>query len=73
MVEPTLPIDQAARDHIASDLAATLFVEAGAGTGKTSALVNRIVSLVVSGVPIEHIAAITFVVRSTGKHDRKRP
>ncbi|MEE2768196.1 MAG: UvrD-helicase domain-containing protein [Actinomycetota bacterium] len=73
MIEPTVPIDQAARDRIASDLAATLFVEAGAGAGKTSALVNRIVSLVLSGVPIEHIAAITFTDRAaTELRDRVR-
>ncbi|MEO6397934.1 MAG: UvrD-helicase domain-containing protein, partial [Tepidiformaceae bacterium] len=52
--------DQAARDAVASELTATLFVEAGAGTGKTSALVGRIVQLVESGVPIRQIAAITF-------------
>ena len=37
--------DQAARDRIGTDLGTTLFVEAGAGTGKTSALVHRIVAL----------------------------
>lgn len=39
----------------------TLFVEAGAGTGKTTQLVARITSLVsVVGVPLRNIAAITF-------------
>ena len=52
--------DQAARDRIRSDLAATLFVEAGAGSGKTRALVDRVLALVGSGVAMEHIAAITF-------------
>ncbi|MBC8365134.1 MAG: UvrD-helicase domain-containing protein [Actinobacteria bacterium] len=71
--DPTVPIDQAARDRIATDLATTLFVEAGAGTGKTSALVDRIVSLVVSGVSVEHIAAITFTDRAaTELRDRVR-
>ncbi len=56
----TLPGDQAARDRIAHDLETNLFVEAGAGAGKTSALVERIVSLVVAGVRIDAIAAITF-------------
>ena len=68
-----LPVDQPARDRIAADLGATLFVEAGAGTGKTSALVERIVSLVVSGVPVEHLAAITFTDRAaTELRDRVR-
>jgi len=71
--EPTVPIDQAARDRIVGDLETTLFVEAGAGTGKTSALVDRIVSLVVSGVSVEHIAAITFTDRAaTELRDRVR-
>jgi ATP-dependent helicase/nuclease subunit A len=39
----------------------TLFVEAGAGTGKTTALVTRIVELLATGrADIDSIAAITF-------------
>ena len=65
--------DQAARDRIGTDLGTTLFVEAGAGTGKTSALVHRIVALVTSGVAMEHIAAITFTDRAaTELRDRVR-
>ena len=62
MTEPgqVLPDDQAARDTVLADLNSTLFVEAGAGTGKTTALVGRIVKLVESGVPVRRIAAITF-------------
>jgi ATP-dependent exoDNAse (exonuclease V) beta subunit len=53
--------DAAARDRIATDLDSTLFVEAGAGTGKTTALVGRIVELVASGrAVLSGIAAITF-------------
>ena len=55
-----LPEDQPARDRIATVLGETLFVEAGAGTGKTTALVGRIVNLVECGVPVREIAAITF-------------
>ncbi len=54
------PVDQGARDRIATDLGTTLFVEAGAGSGKTTALVNRVVGLVDSGVSMEAIATITF-------------
>ena len=39
---------------------ANLFVEAGAGTGKTYALVSRVVALVKAGVEMENIVAITF-------------
>jgi len=54
------PPDQAARDGVRTRLDATLFVEAGAGTGKTTALVARIVELVRSGAEVHRIAAITF-------------
>src|ERR1700733_9228431 len=53
--------DQADRDRIAADLGSTLFVEAGAGSGKTTALVGRIVCLLAAGgVELADIAAITF-------------
>ncbi len=52
--------DQAARDRIARDHDQTLFVEAGAGSGKTSSLVSRVVNLVVGGADVTSIAAITF-------------
>ena len=52
--------DAAERSRVTNELDATLFVEAGAGTGKTASLVTRIVNLVSSGVPVERIAAITF-------------
>lgn len=53
--------DDAAREAIRARLGETLFVEAGAGSGKTAALVDRIVALVRDEqVPIRAIAAITF-------------
>jgi ATP-dependent helicase/nuclease subunit A len=55
------PQDQAARTEIRTRLGASQFVEAGAGTGKTTALVSRILELVMSGeATIDRIAAITF-------------
>jgi len=63
----TVPPDEAERQRIRSDLDATLFVEAGAGAGKTSALVARIVNLVHSGVPITAIAAITFTEKAAAE------
>ncbi len=57
---PAGPPDQADRQRIRTDLAANLFVEAGAGAGKTSSLVDRVVALVRSGIDIGAIAAITF-------------
>lgn len=54
--------DQAARRTILTAHTETLFVEAGAGTGKTTALVARIVDMVATGGldDIAHLAAITF-------------
>ena len=55
------PTDDAiAAMRIVRDLDANLLVEAGAGTGKTYALVSRVVALVKSGVSMENIVAITF-------------
>jgi len=52
--------DQAARDAITGRVGDNAFVEAGAGSGKTSCLVDRFVALVESGVEADAIAAITF-------------
>lgn len=52
---------------IRESLDRTLFVEAGAGTGKTRALVDRVVALVLSGMPIDRIAAITFTERAAAE------
>ena len=52
--------DQAARDRIAQDLTSNLIVEAGAGAGKTTALVGRMLQHVTRGTPVEQLAAVTF-------------
>ena len=53
--------DQAARDRIRESLDETLFVEAGAGTGKTTSLVDRVLGLVSTGrATLDRIAVITF-------------
>lgn len=67
MTVSELETDQAARDAVISDLDSTLFLEAGAGSGKTSCLVGRFIALVESGVPADHIAAITFTERAAGE------
>jgi ATP-dependent helicase/nuclease subunit A len=49
------------RDEIKNNLDVNILVEAGAGSGKTTSIVSRMVSLIVSGkCSIENIAAITF-------------
>ncbi|MFN0091513.1 MAG: UvrD-helicase domain-containing protein [Acidimicrobiales bacterium] len=54
--------DEAARRLVSSEgLGRTLFVEAGAGAGKTTQLVERIANLVLrEGVRLANVAAITF-------------
>src|SRR5260221_14439588 len=44
----------------ASDPAASAFVSANAGSGKTHVLVQRVIRLLLSGVPPEKILCITF-------------
>ena len=66
MTSTRLP-DAEHRALITSALDQTLFVEAGAGTGKTTALVGRIVALIRSGVPIERLAAITFTEKAAAE------
>ena len=46
--------------RIVNDLDTNLIVEAGAGTGKTYALVSRVVALVKAGFKMQNIVAITF-------------
>jgi ATP-dependent helicase/nuclease subunit A len=67
IAEPTAPPprialpDDAARARIQSDLATNLLVEAGAGAGKTTEMVSRMVALVRGGVARAHqLAAVTF-------------
>jgi len=53
--------DAGARDRILADLDINLLVEAGAGSGKTTALVGRLVALLRTGTAtVDEIAAVTF-------------
>jgi ATP-dependent helicase/nuclease subunit A len=55
------PADQPTRDRLATDFASTFFVEAGAGTGKTTTLVGRIVAMIAAGqLKTSELVAITF-------------
>ena len=55
-----VPPDQPVRDRIQTDLSTNLLVEAGAGSGKTTALVSRLLQHVITGTPVEQLAAVTF-------------
>ncbi|WP_201318255.1 exodeoxyribonuclease V subunit beta [Paenibacillus sp. EPM92] len=55
------PSDQQARKRILEELNTTFLVEAGAGSGKTTSLVGRLLALIETGTAkMEQIAAITF-------------
>ncbi len=48
------------------DLERSWVVEASAGTGKTTALVDRIVEVIAAGTPVETIVAVTFTHAAAG-------
>jgi ATP-dependent helicase/nuclease subunit A len=55
------PVDQEARARARGDHATSFVLEAGAGTGKTTLLVDRIESLIRTGAArLDEIAAVTF-------------
>ena len=59
--------DQISRDKIRNDIHSNFFVEAGAGSGKTSVLVDRMVAMVEGGIDISKICAITFTKAAAGE------
>lgn len=60
--------DAAARRAIATDLDSTLVVEAAAGTGKTTELVNRILSVLARGrASMTEVVAVTFTEKAAGE------
>ena len=67
-------VDTAARERIITGTSAGLFVEAGAGSGKTRSLVERIVTLVmVDGARLAEVAAVTFTEKAGAElRDRLR-
>jgi ATP-dependent exoDNAse (exonuclease V) beta subunit len=60
--------DAAARAAIREDLGTTLIVEAAAGTGKTTELINRILSVLAhTAVKMTEIVAVTFTEKAAGE------
>ena len=63
--------DTLSRSRIVSEIDKNFFVEAGAGSGKTTMLVNRMVAMVEAGLDISRICAITFTKAAAGEfYDR---
>ena len=56
----TIPEQARERQILASDPSASVFVSANAGSGKTHVLVQRVIRLLLDGVPPERILCITF-------------
>ena len=62
------PSDSEARERAARELEKSFVVTAGAGTGKTSLIIERILHhLLERGTPLERIAAITFTVKAAAE------
>ncbi len=60
--------DAAARERIRTSLDESLLVEAAAGTGKTSAMVGRIVEVLAAGrADIRRLVAVTFTRKAAGE------
>ncbi|MFN7996304.1 MAG: UvrD-helicase domain-containing protein [Bryobacteraceae bacterium] len=59
--------DGAARDQIRGSLSESLIVEASAGTGKTSELIQRIVRVLAAGTKVQKIVAVTFTHKAAGE------
>jgi len=65
---PRTPRDHAARSRAATDFETNIVVSAGAGTGKTTLMVERILTAIGSGrAPLSAIAAITFTDKAAGE------
>ncbi len=60
MITQVLP-DQASRERIVRELDVNFLVEAGAGAGKTTEMIRRMIALVSTGrAQVDQIAAVTF-------------
>ena len=61
-------IDAADREQAVTNLDTNLVVTAGAGTGKTSLMVERVLYLLVqAGVPLTELAIITFTEKAAAE------
>ena len=59
--------DQDIRERAAKDLRQSFIVDAGAGTGKTTVLISRMLGVIASGGNLDRIVAITFTEKAAGE------
>lgn len=52
--------DMKARETIRAENGRNVFIQASAGTGKTSLIVDRVIELLRIGIPLEKLAVVTF-------------
>jgi len=56
-----IPHDEAVRERVRKELGTSFVISAGAGTGKTTLLIDRMVQIVLTGfLRLDQIAAVTF-------------
>jgi hypothetical protein len=65
-LRPRLP-DARERERLVRELETSFAVGAGAGSGKTRVLVDRVVALIDRGVPLEQVVAITFTEKAASE------
>lgn len=61
------PSDEAARSRARTELNRSFLVEAGAGTGKTSILVDRVTEILKTEISLDRVAVITFTEKAAGE------
>lgn len=65
--ETLMQQDAISRQKIVNSTSSNFFVEAGAGSGKTTILVKRMVAMVEQGINVSKICAITFTKAAAGE------
>ena len=65
--KPRIDLDHGQRAAVQAPVAAATNIIAGAGTGKTTVLVERYLALLDGGIPIERLLALTFTLKAAGE------
>lgn len=53
------------RDLISTDISSSIFIDAGAGAGKTTSIVGRVLNQIKCGIDPKRIVIITFTNKAT--------